>query len=76
MDEKNNDYNNSDLEGSDNDGSTNKKKEIKENDPYKSKNILIYCCFTFIGLVNNLGYTLITTGAQQFSSKVNDETLI
>ena len=76
MDEKNNDYNKPDLEGSENDESTNKKKEIKENDPYKSKKILIYCCFAFIGLVNNLGYTLIITGAQQFSSKVNDDTLI
>lgn len=78
MAEKNNDYNSSDVDGSENntEGSENKKKEIKEIDPYKSKKVLIYCCFAFIGLVNNLGYTLIITGAQQFSSKVNDDTLI
>ena len=78
MAEKNNDYNSSDIDGSENntEGSADKQKEIKEIDPYKSKKVLIYCCFAFIGLVNNLGYTLIITGAQQFSSKVNDDTLI
>ena len=45
MDEKNNDYNKPDLEGSENDESTNKKKEIKENDPYKSKKILLLFYF-------------------------------
>ena len=59
-----------------NDKNINNIKEEKKEDPYKSRKILIYCCFAFIGLVNNLGYTLIITGAQQFSSKVNDDTLI
>ena len=49
---------------------------IKNVDPYKERKILIFCCFAFIGLVNNLGYTLIITGAQQFSSKVNNDALI
>lgn len=48
----------------------------KENDPYASKKALIYACFIFIGLVNNLGYVLIITSAQQFASKLNNETLI
>ena len=48
----------------------------KSDDPYISRKKLIYCCFAFIGLVNNLGYVLIITSAQQFASKVNDDTLI
>ena len=48
----------------------------KSNDPYSSRKKLIYFCFTFIGLANNLGYVLIITSAQQFASKVNDDTLI
>ena len=54
----------------------NKKDENISNDPYISRKKLIYCCFTFIGLVNNLGYVLIITSAQQFASKLNDDTLI
>ena len=77
MDGKNSDYKISDVDGGEiNTESSNEKKEIKEVDPYISRKKLIYCCFAFIGLVNNLGYTLIITGAQQFSSKVNDDTLI
>ena len=45
-----------------------KEKEVNNLDPYKSRKALIYCCFAFIGLFNNLGYTLMITGAQQFSS--------
>ena len=48
----------------------------KEIDPYASRKTLIYACFIFIGLVNNLGYVLIITSAQQFASKLNNETLI
>ena len=77
MDEKNSDYNTSDLGSSEkNTENSNQKKEFNEIDPYISRKKLIYCCFAFIGLVNNLGFTLIVTGAQQFSSKVNDDTLI
>ena len=78
MNGKNNDYNNSDIGENQYDNDTNKSrpKIIKSEDPYKSRKIIIYLCFAFIGLVNNLGYTLIITGAQQFSSKVNDDTLI
>ena len=51
--------------------------QVKEStDPYISRKKLIYCCFSFIGLVNNLGYVLIITSAQQFASKLNDDTLI
>ena len=50
--------------------------EKKSDDPYISRKKLIYSCFTFIGLVNNLGYVLIITSAQQFASKVNDDALI
>ena len=50
--------------------------ENKSNDPYSSRKKLIYFCFTFIGLANNVGYVLIITSAQQFASKVNDDTLI
>ena len=53
-----------------------KESETKNEDPYISHKKIIYCCFAFIGLFNNLGYTLIITGAQQFSSKVKDDTLI
>ena len=45
-------------------------------DPYASRKKLIYACFIFIGLVNNLGYVLIITSAQQFAAKLNNETLI
>ena len=78
MNGKNNDYNNTDIGENQYDNDTNKSrpKIIKSEDPYKSRKIIIYLCFAFIGLVNNLGYTLIITGAQQFSSKVNDDTLI
>ena len=78
MNGKNNDYNNTDIGEKQYDNDTNKSrpKIIKSEDPYKSRKIIIYICFAFIGLVNNLGYTLIITGAQQFSSKVNDDTLI
>ena len=78
MNRKNNDYNNTDIGENQYDNDTNKSrpKIIKSEDPYKSRKIIIYLCFAFIGLVNNLGYTLIITGAQQFSSKVNDDTLI
>lgn len=48
----------------------------KSIDPYASRKALIYACFIFIGLVNNLGYVLIITSAQQFASKLNNETLI
>ena len=48
----------------------------KETDPYISRKKLIYCCFIFIGLINNLGYVLIITSAQQFASKLNNDTLI
>ena len=53
-----------------------KEKEVNNLDPYKSRKALIYCCFAFIGLFNNLGYTLMITGAQQFSSKVKNDALI
>ena len=53
-----------------------KEKETKTLDPYKSKKALIYCCFAFLGLFNNLGYTLMLTSAQQFSSKVKNDALI
>ena len=78
MNVKNNDYTNSDLGENQSDSNTSKSRQnrIKDEDPYKSRKVIIYCCFAFIGLVNNLGYTLIITGAQQFSSKVNDDTLI
>ena len=45
-------------------------------DPYFSKKKVIFFCFAFIGLVNNLGFVLIITSAQQFSSKLNDDKLI
>ena len=48
----------------------------KETDPYISRKKLIYFCFIFIGLINNLGYVLIITSAQQFASKLNNDTLI
>ena len=48
----------------------------KPDDPYISRKKIIYCCFAFIGLINNLGYVLIITSAQQFASKLNDDTLI
>ena len=51
-------------------------KENNQDDPYISKKKLIYCCFSFIGLVNNLGYVLIITSAQQFASKLNNDALI
>ena len=54
----------------------NKEEVNKSNDPYISRKKIIYCCFAFIGLVNNLGYVLIITSAQQFASKLNDDTLI
>ena len=73
MDEK---YTDSNIQIDQNIDNQSSKKVIKEKDPYISRKKLIYCCFAFIGLVNNLGYTLIITGAQQFSSKVNDDTLI
>ena len=79
MDEKNdNEYKGSEIESDKNINTENQTKEkiTKEVDPYKSRKKLIYCCFAFIGLVNNLGYTLIITGAQQFSSKVNNDALI
>ena len=79
MDEKNdNEYKGSEIESDKNNNTVNQTKEkiTKEVDPYKSRKKLIYCCFAFIGLVNNLGYTLIITGAQQFSSKVNNDALI
>ena len=50
--------------------------EAKPDDPYISRKKLIYCCFIFMGLVNNLGYFLIVTSAQQFASKLNNDTLI
>ena len=77
MDEKDIEYKESQIETNPdtNNEKLNKDKELKS-DPYISKKKLIYSCFAFIGLVNNLGYTLIITGAQQFSSKVNDDTLI
>ena len=50
--------------------------ETKPDDPYISRKKLIYCCFSFIGLINNLGYVLIITSAQQFASKLNNDTLI
>ena len=53
-----------------------KVQQKNSNDPYISRKKLIYSCFTFIGLVNNLGYVLIITSAQQFASKVNDDRLI
>ena len=79
MDEKNdNEYKGSEIESDKSNNTENQTKEkiTKEVDPYKSRKKLIYCCFAFIGLVNNLGYTLIITGAQQFSSKVNNDALI
>lgn len=51
-------------------------KEKNKDDPYISRKKLIYVCFAFIGLVNNLGYVLIITSAQQFASKLNNDTLI
>ena len=45
-------------------------------DPYIAKKKLIYCCFAFIGLVNNLGYVLIITSAQQFATKLDNGGLI
>ena len=45
-------------------------------DPYKRRKKIIYFCFGFIGLFNNLGFVLIITSAQQFSSKLNDDKLI
>ena len=54
----------------------NENQSNEEVDPYISKKKLIFCCFMFIGLVNNLGYVLIITSAQQFASKLNDSTLI
>jgi len=50
--------------------------EIKKYDPYIARKKLIYSCFTFIGLVNNLGYVLIISSAQQFASKLDDDRLI
>ena len=45
-------------------------------DPYISRKKIIYCSFAFNGLVNNLGYVLIITSAQQFASKLNNDKLI
>ena len=79
MDEKRNNFNENEkqinkVETNDN---SFKEKEANNNvDPYKSRKALIYCCFAFIGLFNNLGYTLMITGAQQFSSKVKNDALI
>ena len=76
MDEKENNNNKVEItQNQDNEGQK-KEEENKNPDPYVSRKKLIYCCFAFIGLFNNLGYTLIITGAQQFSSKVKDDTLI
>ena len=55
---------------------TKNKQESKLKDPYISKKNLIYCCFSFIGLINNLGYVLIITSSQQFASKLNNDRLI
>ena len=55
---------------------TGKDQTSKPKDPYISKKKLIYCCFSFIGLINNLGYVLIITSAQQFAAKLNDDRLI
>ena len=55
---------------------TKNKQVSKLKDPYISKKYLIYCCFSFIGLINNLGYVLIITSAQQFASKLNNDRLI
>ena len=78
MDEKENNYNDNEKQinkAGSNENSI-KEKEINTLDPYKSRKALIYCCFAFIGLFNNLGYTLMITGAQQFSSKVKNDALI
>ena len=53
-----------------------KETEQKTSDPYYSKKKLIFCCFAFIGLINNLGYVLIITSAQQFAEKVDSKSLI
>ena len=37
---------------------------------------LFFILFLLIGLINNLGYVLILTGSQQFSSKLKSESLI
>ena len=78
MDEKENNYKNTEIKISEeqNNDSSIKEKEKNNLDPYKSRKVLIYFCFAFIGLFNNLGYTLMITGAQQFSSKVNNDALI
>ena len=45
--------------------------------PYpKYPKSLFFILFLFIGLINNLGYVLILTGSQQFSSKLKSESLI
>jgi battenin len=78
MDEKENNYQNTEIKINDkqSDDKTTEEKEKNNLDPYKSKKVLIYFCFAFIGLFNNLGYTLMITGAQQFSNKVNNDALI
>jgi len=50
--------------------------ESNKSDPYISKKKLIYCCFIFLALFNNLGYVLIVTSSQQFANKLDDDKLI
>ena len=53
------------------------KKENSKEIPYpKYPKSLFFILFLFIGLINNLGYVLILTGSQQFSSKLKNESLI
>ena len=59
------------------DVSIEEKKENSKEIPYpKYPKSLFFILFLFIGLINNLGYVLILTGSQQFSSKLKNESLI
>ena len=55
---------------------TDTKQTEDEEDPYRSQKYLFFASFAFLGLINNLGYVLIITSAQQFAKKLNNQSLI
>ena len=56
-----------------------KNEEINGKKKYKNikyKRYIIFMCFIFLGFINHLGYYLILTSSQQFSSKLGNDSLI
>ena len=43
---------------------------------FNKKKTAFFICFFLLGMINNLGYCLIITCSQQFSSSLNNESLI